>query len=70
MTRIVCFHSDVDFGVTTHLLPAMSVKDAVVAELHGVEGVQNRGFGLEVSDLRSGLDANECVEMGEHVFGS
>ena len=32
-------------------------------------GVQNRGFGSEVSDLRGDLDAAERVEMGNTCLG-
>ena len=37
--------------------------------LKGLGGVQNRGFGSEVSDLRGDLDANERVEMGNTCLG-
>ena len=37
--------------------------------LADIKGVQNRGFGLEVSDLWAGLDADERVEMGNTCLG-
>ena len=67
--------------MTTHLraLPSfrrvrgvMGVGGLGLALSRGVllsRGVQNRGFGLEVSDLRGDLDANERVEMGNTCLG-
>ena len=37
--------------------------------LEVVRGVKNRGFGLEVSDLRGDLDAAERVEIGKTCLG-
>ncbi len=70
MKRIGCFHSldsDVEFGVTTHL-----VGDVIGGLTHdrgdqnrGVyktEGFENRGFWWVVSDLEGDLDADELVK--------
>ena len=67
LQRIVCFHSDVDFGVVTHLerLPVQPHEGVDVAfgprrQLHrpnlgaaltGARGVHNRGFGSEVTGV-------------------
>ena len=38
MKRIVCFHSDVDFGVTTHLVVALFVLGQLLVGLVLVDG--------------------------------
>ena len=70
----------IDSGVTTHLLKrglllpllAVLLLDLVRVDLDAVEVTvvcKNRGFGLEVSNLRGGLSADARMEVGSTCLG-
>ena len=51
--------------IMVDMAPFMTIQNSQRIE----QGVQNRGFGLEVSDFGGDLDANESVEMGSTCLG-
>ena len=57
------------FGCRVVHARAARARRAAELELVVARGVQNRGFGSEVSDLRGDLDANERVEMRNTCLG-
>ena len=56
--------SRVDPSKCMHMRPSTTSKEGWLNR-----GVQNRGVGSEVSDLRGGLGADERVEMGSTCLG-